>query len=252
MVIDHLSYSSMSAYMRCPRQFHYSRIGKLPCPTSHYLFTGSTAHKTLDDYFKAKMAGQPISPEQAVKNFERDFDNRVVLRGSSEGVDWKNQDEPYIRDLISLIIRNYLDSSIAQQLNPIQSEFTFDRVLNGIPITGRVDLIDDLGRVVDFKFTKKAKSQRDADKDLQPTFYAAGFGGPIEFVYHFILKKLSLDIVEIKTQRTQADIDYLANELMPGVWEGIQQGLFPPCDPGNWLCDPRYCDYWQVCKGQST
>lgn len=250
-MIDHLSYSSMSAYMRCPKQFYYSRVEQPPWPiyTSHYLFLGSTVHKILDDYFKARIAGHPMSIAETVAAFEQDFDDRTMLHESSTGVDWKNQDEAYIKDLGSLLLGNYLRSPAAVRLIPVQTEFTFNRVLGGIPITGRVDLIDSLGRIVDFKVTKKAKSQRAADKDLQPTFYAAGFGGPIEFNYHFILKQLNTEVVVVKTQRTQSDIDYLANELMPGVWNGIQQGLFPPCDPGNWLCDPRYCDYWHICKG---
>ena len=33
------------------------------------------------------------------------------------------------------------------------------------------------------------------------------------------------------------------------VWKGIEAGVFPE-NPSTWKCNPRYCEYWPICRGK--
>ena len=49
-----LSPSKINTYMKCPREFYYNYIAKLPQKKTIHLFRGTLVHKVLEDLFKNK------------------------------------------------------------------------------------------------------------------------------------------------------------------------------------------------------
>ena len=69
-------------------------------------------------------------------------------------------------------------------------------------------------------------------------------------------EKVSLEVlVNAKTPKHQSlestrgpnDFFVLVNRVQV-VWAQIKTGLFPPCDPGFWMCQEAYCGYYKSCK----
>ena len=52
--IIRLSPTSINTYRRCPRQFYYNYIVKIPQPSNIHLIKGNVIHKTLELFFKSR------------------------------------------------------------------------------------------------------------------------------------------------------------------------------------------------------
>lgn len=246
--VDHLSYSGLSSFLRCGRHFYYSRVERMQHPVAYWLFLGQTVHKALQVHYRGILDEDRKSEEEVLGFYADAFDERLFLSEWATGIDWKDQAEGPMKDLGIVLLRRYLRSPHSQ-FEPLQVEFEWEREVGGVPTVGRIDVIDAKGRLIDFKVTKREKSQEAADDDLQPTFYAMGMGGPITFSYHFVLKHVDPEIEVVHTTRSRADVAWLEEEILPTAWETIQAGMFQPCDTGHWLCAPKYCEFWGNCRG---
>ena len=47
-----LSPSKINTYLKCPREFYYNYIAKLPQKKTIHLFRGTLVHQILEDLFK--------------------------------------------------------------------------------------------------------------------------------------------------------------------------------------------------------
>jgi hypothetical protein len=74
-------------------------------------------------------------------------------------------------------------------------------------------------------------------------------GNPERLFRHYVLVRGRVPRVQIfETHRTDADIEWLF-DLIRSVWRGIKLGLFHPNPTHRW-CKPRYCEYWNMCRGR--
>ena len=123
--------------------------------------------------------------------------------------------------------------------------------LPGAPrdLLGIIDLADTLGRVTDFKTSKKSKQQAEADSSVQLTIYASGYhalrGGPPAEVRldTIVLTSRRIDRQLLVSDRGPADFQALAHRIN-AVHASIEAGNFPPTTPGSWFCSPKYCGYF--------
>ena len=61
----HWSYSSVSQYLKCPLQFYFERIAKLPRKSvSDAQILGSALHSALAEYHRTLQAGGPVQSRQ--------------------------------------------------------------------------------------------------------------------------------------------------------------------------------------------
>ena len=125
-----------------------------------------------------------------------------------------------------------------------------------IPITGYIDIIEADGVPGDFKTSARSWSQNKANGEMQPTFYLAALnqlGYDVKgllFRYYVFIKNLKKPKVQIwETRRTPADLFWLFT-LIRDVWRAIDHEVFPP-SPGTWKCSPRFCEYWDICRGDT-
>jgi len=52
----------------------------------------------------------------------------------------------------------------------------------------------------------------------------------------------------ISSYRTINDRQILVEDVEETVFL-IKQGHFPRCDPTSWVCTPRFCGYYERCRG---
>ena len=84
-----LSPSKINTYYKCPREFYYKYIAKLPEKKTIHLFRGSLVHAVLEDLFKKKFKsfkawedGDPEKwmQEQFEEKWAKDIDSKVWLK----------------------------------------------------------------------------------------------------------------------------------------------------------------------------
>jgi hypothetical protein len=115
-----------------------------------------------------------------------------------------------------------------------------------------MDLADDLDRVTDLKTAGKSKTQKEVDTSEQLSMYA--------LVFKAITKRLPTEVrletlVDTKTpkrqplvsMRDQQDLEVLVARVDTMI-KALAKEVFVPAQPNSWVCDPRYCGYFNTCK----
>jgi len=108
--------------------------------------------------------------------------------------------------------------------------------------------------VRDTKTAKARKNQEQVDNDDQLTAYAAGsmiIDGrlPDDLIFDVLVETTinkTQSTQEIKTKRTETDVDVYLNRIANAV-ASIQLGIFPPTQQTNWWCSEKWCGYHNIC-----
>jgi len=236
-----LSYSRLNKLLQCPRSFELVFIEGVEYLVSPYLFLGGTIHAALTQGFRQKINGASVSIEEMEDTF-RD----IWSKGDSVEVDWKQEDAGDLKDTGVILIRKYWNT-IQPHIKPLEVEMTFTKEMGDIILRGKVDLIAQNGVVIELKTTKRAYSEREIQRHLQPSIYALGMGGDINFRFDLLVKVKVPYCLSIPTKRTPAELSWIANVLLPKAAEQIRSGIYPP-NPTSWLCGDS-CEVLHFCKG---
>lgn len=234
-MINHLSYSSISKYLKCGKQWKFRYIDKLQEESSEALSFGSAWHqmirmklseqKPIEDCWLSAIEQNPISEEMFY------LGNKM---------------------LTSEKITNTIQGL---SVNPESLELPTELTIPGVsvPIIGFIDMIDLDGTPIDIKTASRKWSQEQANTDLQATFYLAALEQagliqlPAKFRFIVFTKTKHPDVQILETTRTHADVFALYG-LVNEVWQAIQREVFMPTDPSNWWCSHKYCGFWNVCE----
>jgi putative RecB family exonuclease len=214
---------------------------------------GSAFHETLENYltthtYRLVTLWQDTWTEQLERNIEY-------------GIDWGHDSE---EGMAALGVKMFSDPdtiALVDSLQPLVSEeqVQIERYVElqvpgvPIPVIGYIDLIEQDGVPVDFKTSARSWSQKQADSEMQPVFYLAALnqaGHDLSFgiFRHYVFVKSKQPKVQIwESTRTIKDLFWLFG-LISDVWRGIECEVFPP-NPGTWKCNPKYCEYWGMCRG---
>ena len=68
MGLDHLSYSSISTWLMCPRSWKYRYLDRVPVPTSPALMFGSAFHNTVEEYLRMDRQQFEVQPHHLWSN----------------------------------------------------------------------------------------------------------------------------------------------------------------------------------------
>jgi len=258
-VIDlgHLSCSSVKTYQLCPRSWRFHYLDKVQTPTSPALIFGSAFHNTIEEHVKTAFATGRVP---VVDRWSRHWQAQLE-RNADRGINW-GRDKP--EEMNNLGIRMFSDPdtiALVDSLKPLTDGGVHieDRVsltVPGvpIPIIGYIDMIEADGIPCDFKTSARSWSQKQAGSEMQPVFYLAalnqaGYSGNPDLAFrHYVFVKTKTPKCQIwETTRTVSDLFWLFG-LIREVWHGIEAGVFPP-NPGTWKCSPRFCEFWNLCRG---
>ncbi|OGD55015.1 hypothetical protein A3J78_01270 [Candidatus Beckwithbacteria bacterium RBG_13_35_6] len=239
--VTYLSYSQLESFARCPLQYKYSYIIKIPTPPFAAASFGISIHNSLKDFYGLVLDKQKPSLKNLLS----------ILNASwlKEGYSSKDHEEKMLKKA-KKYLRLFYQKSYQAADNPIALEQTFMvKVSPDLKIGGRFDRVDKLTdesiEIIDYK-TGKVPSQKEVDKDLQMTIYclaASGFGvyqkNPQEI-------KLSFYFLEnqqkISTSRTTEDLLKAKKEIIE-IKQEIEKSDFLP-KPGPY-CD--FCDFKLLC-----
>jgi CRISPR/Cas system-associated exonuclease Cas4 (RecB family) len=269
-MIKHLSYSSISTYLLCPRAWRFRYLNKVQTPTAPALVFGSAVHGAIEDYLRAQAeqsnAKVPVSDHfvdnwsvqlerDQVINWGKDSAEKMAALGATmcggpvevtgAGPSQKLRNlSIFLNDLHPLIVD---DAPVIEK----RVEFTVPGV--PVPIVGYIDMVASDGVPVDFKTASRAWYSKKAHTELQPAFYLLALlqdgyqsnpDGRFRYIVLTKTKKPKVQIID--TKRTVGQLFWLM-DLIRETWEAISAGVFPP-NPLTWKC-PKYCEFSEMCLG---
>ena len=250
----HWSYSRLAQYLRCPLQFYFERVLRLPRPfLPSGLVLGAAVHEALADYHRALMLFRPLGTHQVGDAFLTTWRRRTT----TERIQYRATETPtgLIEQGLGLI-ETYLNATPPTAILTVERSMTvplfdpqgryLDRPLVTVP-----DLIcDDVGEltVIELKTSGRRYGQADVDLSLQATCYAFAVstyhGRPAVVRYRVLLKNKTPQLQELDTRRTNAEFVRLC-EIVRKVQRAIDSDLFYPIEsPMN--CST--CPYRGPCR----
>jgi DNA helicase-2/ATP-dependent DNA helicase PcrA len=228
-----LSYSAISSYRDCPRQFWYRYVQRLPVVQSAEAVHGVILHETLRRAGEARREGKSVTAPRLKSLFD-DVWRTVPFPDERRLPTFKRigaaELEAYRR-------RGGLDSV------PAYLEQPFNAAVDGWTLRGVIDRIDregDAWRIIDYKSGRPVTRRR---RDLQVALYALGAAKalqlePLELEVVYLASGESVRIEQVAglVQEAQADGSEVA--------DGIRAGLFD-ARPERRRC--RQCPYRLAC-----
>lgn len=233
-----LSFSRIDTYRRCPLQFRYGYIDKLPGRPSPHLSFGSAVHEALERLYDRKLPDWPDEDELVSFLYDAWDSSGFVHRDRSEQLRFYRMGQRALRDYHR---REHEDFEV-----PVGTEVWFELpVRDEALIVGSIDRVDrdeDGGlHVVDYK-TGKVRDRGAVAGSLQLAIYALA----CEHLYGRLPETVCLDYV-VAGVRIPVAVDEMDLDRVPEVAvrtaRRIRAEEFDPT-PNN-LCP--WCDYRDIC-----
>ena len=123
--------------------------------------------------------------------------------------------------------------------------------VDGVKREASLLLLED-PKVGDLKTTKKTWPENRINQEIQPILYSFVHehekGIKPEFIYHILIAlKRETKLQEQKLVPTKKHYRALFAKLTL-FCKMVETGLFPPANPSEWYCSPKWCGYYQTCK----
>ncbi len=242
--INYLSFSQVETYDKCPLQYRYRYIQRIPTPTPPAAGFGNVIHQTLKDFYQVALEGK--------KPTKKDLLNILDNNWIDEGYTSKAH-EKRMRQEAERMLRKFYDKGYDPDKLPKYLEQNFViKAKEGLRIGGRIDRIDETKsgmEIIDYK-TGKMIDQKELNKSLQMSVYALAATDPGILKQNpedVILSFYFLDTGEKKsTQRSKEQLIQAKKDLIKKAKE-IEESQFEP-RPGVW-CD--FCEYKLICEAWS-
>lgn len=201
-MIDHVSYSRLSTYERCPRLYYLRYVKQAPEERGVPLLFGVLIHEVLEAFYRWVVAEEyagPLPHPVLYEMYQRAFE-RSELAGSDVYGEGKR-----------LLAEFVMAHPEVDHLDVLAVEQAFD-VEVGVRVTGRIDRVDRVGdrvTIIDYKTGRLLQSREELDSDLQLSIYAIAaarlypWAEQVTLVLEMLRHRIEL--------RTERDADALAH-----------------------------------------
>lgn len=251
---DHLSFSSINAYQRCPLAFYFRYVAQLAERTvSSNLVFGSAIHRAVQFHFDESMAGnEPPSLEALLGEFDaarNEYDPQSIRYG-------RNEDRDGLLPMAERVLAAFQSNPVAKPSGVILGieEELRGPVVSGCPdLLGRIDLIvetSDSVVITDWKTSRARWSRQQVDS-----------AAPQLLLYHELVKsfaprkrlrlqfavlnksgKARLDLHEVPVYQAQVD---RTKRIVERIWQAIDKQVFYPA-PSPAQCPT--CAFREPCR----
>lgn len=236
---SHWSFSSLNQYLRCPLQYYFERVLKLPRPSvSSSLVFGSAIHDTLECYHVGLQHGDEVPWNLMQLCFLESW----AAREAGQRVDYKPGEtrsgltEQAI-ELLKLYVEQPPPTGILWVEHPLLIPIRNSQgVYLETPLMTVADLITaDKGgvKVSEFKTSSRAYTEFEVDTSLQATCYVNAVWeslakwATVEFTV--LVKTKTPKIQRVATQRTEEDFARLG-DIAEIVETAVANGIFYPIE----------------------
>ena len=260
----HYSYSQLSQYLRCPLQYYFERIARLPRPfVSSSLVLGGAVHEALAVYHTAIMERLTVATHTIGDVFFKAWGRRaeqqpIQLRPSETSSTLIDQGvalleaylaEPPPENIVAV------EQTLIVPLETSAAEY-LDR-----PLVTVVDVLCrdvDGSKVIELKTSGRRFSQTDVDSSLQASCYVGAvteyFGQPVDLEYRVLVKTKTPQVQRISRSVGDVNLTRVAN-LAHAVDRAVSaEAFFPNENPINCSSCPyrQPCREWQGTRSETT
>ncbi len=244
----HLSASSITTYEQCPLRFRFSRIDRIPEPTTEPMILGTFVHEILEDLYQLPSEDRTI-PE--ARRIAREmWENKFKEETSKVRIKDINQ----FRWNAWWCVENVFKMESPEEVKIRGVEDKFSAEIDGVPLLGFIDRwteeTDGSLTVTDYKTGKVSKPKYEHDKVFQIVLY-------VEMLER--LNGIKIDNAEIMYVKFKEFKRYdptperreIVLKLIKQTWDGVSQG----CETGVFptktgpLCN--WCAYKNICPAWS-
>jgi putative RecB family exonuclease len=253
-VIDHLSYSSVNTYQRCPLQWHFRYVEKIPEEViGSALVFGSAIHSGIERHFQTLLeTGKAPTTEQLLEAFDEcwtSFDTDLIKFG-------KGDDTQTMRELAKKMFTTFQASHFANPKGTIVAveESMRAEFITGVPdVLARVDLAVQSGDelvLTDFKTSRSRWSADQAQNQAEQLLLYADLAGrvldgkQIKLQFAVVTKSKTpvLEVHEVEFDESKLD---RTKAIFSRVWDAIKSGnIYPAPTPMNCFS----CGYQTACQ----
>ena len=255
-MISFISQSMLGQFLRCPAQFERVWVYGERVPPGIAARRGSGTHKAAEINHLQKIDSGVDLPIADLQDAARDEYVRLIQEEGifipREQLSEKNKIMAEGLDDTTRLAKLY-GEKLAPSIQPVlvEQRVRMDVGL-GVALEGTIDVLTVDNWLPDLKTSGKSKGKSEADLSLQLSLYAA-------LVAHHTGKwptKISLEVLvnlkepilqSLPTSRGPHDFAMLMNRIQMMLAQ-VEAGLFPPCDPGHWMCSPNWCGFYTTCK----
>jgi DNA helicase-2/ATP-dependent DNA helicase PcrA len=256
---EHFSYSQLAAFQKCPLQYRFAFILRIPTRGKAVFSFGKTMHNTLYEFLKQlneqgtakqeNLFGEKTSVKKPKENIFDQLSQLYEKNWIDEWYESKKQKEEYCK-LGKRIIKDFYDDFVKNPPNILKVngtaalEMPFNLKIGGHTLYGVIDRIDQVNEgvvIIDYK-TGQAKDKLDFDAKEQLLIYQIAAQEvlhlePTQLAYYYLddgkLASFLGSEKEIEAQKLK-----IIEEI-----EKIKNSEFEPT-PG-WQC--QYCDFRDIC-----
>lgn len=241
------SHSALSTFEKCPRQYEYSNILKIPQEMNGAASFGSSLHNTLNEFYKLVTQSKQAS---LFEDYKEDLSVERLLSIYEEkwipyGFESKDHHDTLKKrggEILTKFHEHFKD-----EVTKIEFlEKGFKLKAGKYTVTGRIDRADKLPdgtlEVIDYK-SGKSKSQKDVDKDQQLMIYAMA----VKECFNLSASKLTLYFLDedlrVTTEPDDANLDKMKDKIIE-IADNVNTSDFSPI-PSKYVCP--FCPYKKIC-----
>ena len=252
--LDHLSYSSIKAYLTCARAWKYQYVEKVPTYATSALVFGSAIHNAIEAYVKSDRSQPPATFWDSAWQAATGSEGKEVAWGAERPEEHYNEGLRILgNDQVQYNLAT-IQASTDDQGHKIERRVELRVPGVPIPIIGYIDIQMADGVPGDFKTSSRSWTSDQAQEETQSLFYLAALnqaGATVEGwrFRHLVIVKTKTPQMQIFEHRHAPGEIFWLFGMIGNVWTGIQADVFPE-NPGTWKCNPRFCDFWSRCRGK--
>lgn len=237
----HLGYSRLSKYFQCPAQYKFTYVDKIRTEGGLPLRRGQAYHGSVEELLNFKLAHGDLMC--------RDKADRVAIRCAKA----ENLTDTEVYRVIDAV--RFYHQEMYPSHQPLAVEKEFSLVRGGVTLTGRIDLIETHGMIVDHKFSYDTWADSRARYGCQPMIYQwagidvyekefpgweyKGFAYNIIKLYpHPVIQTIAIDRLD------QRSSDWWEEQLYQAAL-AIRRGYFPAI-PSDKNC--QFCEHKKLCN----
>jgi len=239
----YFSYTQLAAFEKCPLQYKFAFILKIPRAGSATLSFGKTMHNTLFKFVRQSLINNKLSLKDLLKIYDEEW--------IDEWYETKAQKERYYqlgKDSLKIFLAKFQAKKPKIKIieNTPALELNFNFKLKDYTIKGQIDRIDELKgkevEIIDYK-TGKAKEKLSKEDREQLLIYQIA----AEKVLNLVPRKLTYYYLdegkEVSFEPSLQEKEDFQERLLQSI-EKIKKSNFEPT-PGYYC---KFCDFKHICE----
>ncbi len=245
--ITQFSYSQLTQFKTCPRQYQTSNVYKIPEPPAANLSFGLTLHSTLQAFYKTVQQEKQATlftefqPDLSLEHLLQVYDEKWMSQG------YENKAHMELRKARGREIMTAFYGHFKEDIPRIRFlEKGFKLKVGDYTLSGRLDRADDLPdgtlEIIDYK-TGRSKTEKEVAEDLQLFIYALA----AQECFNLPASRLTLYFLDDDTRVTVAPepkkMEAVKTEIRE-IADEINRSDFAPT-PSQHKC--QYCPFSKIC-----